>query len=97
VVGRGAAKQCLTRKRPARSADAPPEIQPPPGTGDVAQGGREGRGGKGRGGEETNVGMGGVGKSPLPADGKRAVSHSSLMCILDFLPGGFFFLGAWGT
>jgi hypothetical protein len=49
------------------------------------------------GGEETNVGMGGVWKSPLLADGKRAVSHSSLMHLLDFLPRGFFFLGAWGT
>jgi hypothetical protein len=47
-VGRGAAKQRLTRQRSARSATVPPEIQPLLGTVDETQVGMEGWGGEGK-------------------------------------------------
>jgi hypothetical protein len=59
MVVRRAAEQRLTQQWSARSADAAPEIQRPPGTGGAAHVGREGRGG-----EETSEEMGGVGKNP---------------------------------
>jgi hypothetical protein len=83
MVVRRAAEQRLTQQWSARSANAPPEIQRPPGTGGAAHVGREGRG---REGKRPVREWEGSGRTRQPIDHRRRALSRIIRCLLDFLP-----------